>query len=266
MKKLSSLMLALLAVTLFTACGNDDEPTNKQTFTAPINSRAIDGDQVVFYQGSSKVEVDYTNMFIHFTADYKDSNGHTHNLTTSDMKLVSSIGTVYSFNNAASSASSGFDNFNGYIDFATGMMWYSFHDDNSLVVTTSQLLYAYATTTITNPDNGNHISHEQSAYLFALDSKGETCIMKVNNFIPNISGTVQAAEVQYADLTVTPTPTGYTITADEVESSYRGFYTITDLRFDITAQGHILNGTFKCGDLDFTVTGQLFPLQTELQD
>ena len=62
MKKLSFLLLSLLAVTLFTACGNEDEPVNKQSFTSTINCRAIDGDQVVFSQSSAKVELNYTDM------------------------------------------------------------------------------------------------------------------------------------------------------------------------------------------------------------
>ena len=56
MKKLSFLLFSLLAVTLFTACNdNNDEPDNKQTFTSTVNSRAIDGDDVVYSRGTGKV-------------------------------------------------------------------------------------------------------------------------------------------------------------------------------------------------------------------
>ena len=53
---------------------------------------------------------------------------------------------------------------------------------------------------------------------------------------------------------------GYTITADEAESSYRGFYTITDLDIELDTQGLIIGGSFKCSDLDFTLDGRMFPL------
>ena len=255
------MLLALLAVTMFTACGDDDEPVNKQTATMLINSRTIVKDSVAqFLQSAAKVELDYTNMFIKFTADFKDANGMTHTFTTSDMKMYTQSGTVYSFNNMASDTYAGFDQFVGYIDMASGVVWYSFDVDSVHVVSTSQLLYAYTTTTITNPDNGNHISHEQSAYLFALDSKGETCVMKISNFVDNVYGNIQAPEVQYNGLTVERTATGYIITADEVESSYKGYYTLTDLNITLDSQCQVIGGSFKCGDLDYTISGKLFPL------
>ena len=259
MKKLSLLLLSLLAVVMFTACGNDDEPVNKQNVTMVINNRAIDGDNVVFSQGSANVELNYTDMFIKFTADYKDANGQSHSLTTPDMKMTAVSSTVYTFNNIASSTYTGIDALAGYIDLASGMMWFSFDDGTSHVVTTTQLLYAYTTTSITNPETGNHYSHEQSAYLFALDTRGETCVMKISNFAPNVVGSVQASEIQYDGLTVTPTTTGYVITADEVESSYKGFYNITDVNFILDSQGQVISGSFKCNNLDFAITGKAFP-------
>ena len=259
MKKLSFLMLALLAVTLFTACGNDDEPENKQTFTAPINCRAIDGDQVVFSQGTSKVEVDFTNMKIKFVSDYKDIHGQSHTLTTPDMKLTNVSSSVYEFTSSAGQPGSAMiESLGGYIDMATGMMWYTINTGSGEVVCTSHLLYAYTNTTMTNPDNNNHGTHQRSAYLFVPDAKGETCILQISNFIASLNGAVVAQEVQYQGLTLTPTATGYTITADSVESSYKGYYTLTDVNITLDDQCRVMNGSFKCNDLDFTLSGGLF--------
>lgn len=252
-------LFAVLALVSLSACNESDEPTNIQTATMVINSRAIDGDDMVFSQGSSKVELDYTNMFIKFTADYRDINGQSHTITTPDMKLYIMNSSIYKFDNIASNEYTGIEQLTGYIDFATGMMWYSFKDASSKVVSSSQFLYAYTTTTVTNPDNGYHFSHEQSAYLFALDARGETCTMKISNFIPNINGSVQASEIQYKDLTVTPTTTGYIITADEVESSYKGFFSITDLNIILNNQCMVIGGSFKSNDLEFSINGSLFP-------
>ena len=259
MKKTLICLFAVLASVMFTACNNDDDHENKYEVTMAINNRAFNGDDVVFSQGTAKVEINYTNMFIKFTADYKDGNGQTHSITTPDMKLYSNKNTVYTFNNIASNTYTGIDQLTGYIDLATGMLWYTFDDGVSPVVSTSQLQYAYTTTTITNPDNDNHVSHDQSAYVFALDAKGESCIMQIYNFIPNITGSVQASEIQYKGLAVTLTTTGYHITASEVESSYKGFYTITDLDVLIDYNGHVMTGSFKCNDLDFDISGRLFP-------
>ena len=61
MKKLSVLFFSMLAVMLFTACTDNDDPVNKQSFTSTINSRAIDGNDVVFSQGTAKAEVNFTS-------------------------------------------------------------------------------------------------------------------------------------------------------------------------------------------------------------
>ena len=251
MKKLSFMLLALLAVTLFTACGNDDEPVNKQTVSMTVNNRAINGDQVVFSQATAKVEVNYTDMTIQFNTEYKDATEHSHSITTPTMKLTNEGGTVYSFGKGSNDVS-------GYIDFATGMTWFIINDNTGIVVSTSQLLYAYSTTTVTNPDNGNHFSHEHSAYLFALDSKCEKCTMQISNLIPNIAGSVEASEVQFNDLTVTASATGYTITAAEAQASNKT-YTITDLNINLSSQCQVINGSFKCKDLEFSITGKVFP-------
>jgi hypothetical protein len=252
MKKLSFMLLALLTVTLFTACGYDDKPENRQTVSMVINNRAIDGDQVVFSQANAKVEMNYTDMEIQINTEYKDVTEHSHTISTPTMALINMGGSVYSFGTSNNGEIS------GYIDFATGMTWFIINDNAGPVICTSQLLYAYTTTSVNNPDNGNHNSHEHSAYLFVLDSKCEKCILKISNFIPNIAGSVEASEVQFNDLTVTPTATGYTITAAQAEASNKS-YTITDLNVNLSSQCQVINGSFKCKDLDFAIMGKVFP-------
>ena len=260
MKKLSFLILSLLAVTMFTACNdNGDEPNNRQTISATINSRTIDGEDVIFSQSTAKVELNYSDMFIKITADYKDANGQSHSMTSPEMKMSSNGNSVYTFNNAASSAYNGIEILEGYIDFATGMMWYSFVVDGSTrVISTTHLLYAYTNTTLTNPETGNHGTHQQSAYLFVPDSKGETCVMRISNFMSNLNGAVDASEVQYNGLTLTPTTWGYTITASEVESNYKGYYTLTDVNITLSTQSQTMSGSFKCNGINYVINGGLF--------
>lgn len=258
MKKLYFLFFSLLAVTMFTACNDDEETVNKQTFSSTFNCRAYDGSQVTFSQNTAKVEVNFTDMTIQVTTAYKDIDGMAHTLTTKAMQMEQRSGSVYSFRELTDLGSP-----SGYIDIATGMMWLTFTPElgSTNYYCTTHLLYAYATTNITNPDNGLNYNHEKSAYMFVPDTRGETCVMSISNFTPNTVGSIEANEIQYDGLTMTPTADGYTITASEVEpTNYRGNYIITDLNFTLSNQGQVINGTFKCNDLEFKVTGDLFPI------
>lgn len=264
MKKLSFLLLSLMAVTLLTACGSDDDPVNKQTVSSIINNRAIDGEAVAFSQTNAKIELNYTDMTIQFTSEYRDLDGHSHTITTPAMPMKSSGNAVYSFNNMSASASTGIENFQGKIDMATGMLLYSFMQGSTHVVSTSHLLYAYTTTTLTNPENGNHGSHQQTSYLFAIDARGETCVMQLHNFVTTLNGTVDVAEVRYDGLTITPTLTGYTVTADKAESNFKGFYTLTDVTFSIDDQCNVINGSFMCNGIRHEIDGGLFGFNTPI--
>ena len=214
MKKLSFMLLALLTVTLFTACGNDDKPENRQTVSMVINNRAIDGEK------QSKYEVQFNDLTVTPTA-----TGYT--ITAAQAEASNKSYTITDLNVNLSSQCQ------------------IINDNAGPVICTSQLLYAYTTPSVNNPDNGNHNTHEHSAYLFVLDSKCEKCILRIS-------------EVQFNDLTVTPTATGYTITAAQAEASNKS-YTITDLNVNLSSQCQVINGSFKCKDLDFAIMGKVFP-------
>ena len=275
MKRLSIVLLSLLAVTMFTACGNDndepvnnkdDEPVNKQTVTMALNARWINtnigySNTIVFSQSTGKLELNYTDMTIKLSASYKDQNGATQLLETPEMKMKQLKGTVYDVEIVDGAVT--------YIplviDLGTGMLWYDnpISSSNSpRLVITSQLLYAYTTTAMRNEVNGNNGSHEQSAYVFVLDDKGETCSLYISNFMSTLNGAVDAPEVRYSGLTVTPTLDGYKITAGEVESNYKGFYTLTDVEFNVYSQCLSIQGSFKCNGLKYNVSGSLFPSST----
>lgn len=258
MKKLSFLLLSLMAVTLLTACGSDNEPVNKQTVSSVINNRVIDGDAVAFSQTSAKIELNYTDMTIQFTSEYRDIDGHSHTITTPEMPMKLANNAVYSFSNMSAATATDVENFQGKLDTATGMLLFSFNQGSSRVVSTSHLLYAYTTTTMTNPENGNHGSHQMTSYLFAIDTRGESCVMQLRNFVSTLSGNVDVAEVRYDGLTLTPTLTGYTITADKAESNFKGFYTITDLSISINDQCNVINGSFMCNGIKHEISGGLF--------
>ena len=254
MKKTSIFLLTILAVTMLTSCiGDDDPPVNKFTFPTLINNRVINGDEVYFSQTNANVELNYTDMTIQFNANYKDASGQTQNISTPVM-TITSMGNSSICKFGPSEAG-----IEGFIDVGSRMMWYHFTDGDHAVFTCNQPLYCYNTTTVTNPDNGNEYKNELSEYQFIIDEKGETCDMWISYFTPNIVGTIMAEKIKYTGLTVTPTTTGYTITASKTESNMNGYYTITDAEFMLNDQGLLLDGSFKCSDLDFKVSGRLYP-------
>lgn len=264
MKKLSFLMISLLAMTLFTACNKDDDDRiTKQSFSMVTNTRAFiyaNGNEAFFSQGTTKGEIDYTHMMFTFTADYKDPSGIPHTIALPSMKLESKTGNIYTFQVFDSEQSFEGEYLAGGIDFATGMLWYTFSVDGITYVSTSNLLYAYTVTKVTNPDNGNHFDHEQSAYLFAPDAKGQTCTMQISNFIPNISGAVELSEIKYEGLTLIPAIDGYVISGTDLEpTNFKGHHIITDLQILLNTQCTTINGSFKCNGLEFKLNGELLP-------
>ena len=101
MKKISILFFSLLAVLMFTACNNDDDPENIETYSPAINSRAINGDKVVFSQNTSIIEVNLTKMTVTINSSYKDCDGNSHKLNTSAMQLTQVSGYTFSFNSGS---------------------------------------------------------------------------------------------------------------------------------------------------------------------
>lgn len=250
MKKYIYYLFALTALVMFTSCLNEtDEPERKLSFTAPANCQAINGNDVAFSLGTSKVDLDFTGNLINFTLEYKDAEGKTRSMVTPQMKMTSVNSTAYQFST---------ESLNGYLDLPNLIMWFTFNDGNTKMVCVSELLYAYTSTTITNPDNGNHGTHNESAYSFVLDDKGETCALTIYNFMCNLNMAVDVTKVVFEGLTVTPTVTGYSITGNEIASSYNGLYTLTDVNFNLNNQGQVINGSFKCKGLEFAVTGNMF--------
>ena len=265
MKKYFYYLFALTAMVIFSSCiGNSDEPSTKQTLSGPINSRAIDGDKVVFSQGRIEIEVNFTDNLIKFTTDFKDANGQSHTLTTPEMQMKAVSFSTYEFTTSMSQqvGSNLGESLGGYLDLATGMMWFTINSGSGQVVCATHLLYAYTNTTITNPDNGNQSTHKQSAYYFTIDAKGETCTLNISNFICNMNVSVNYEIIQVDGLTLTPTTTGYAITADMAESTSK-VATVTDVNFILNEQCQVINGSFKCNGLEFNVTGSLFSLSQQ---
>jgi len=82
MKKFLFLSFSLLAVALLTACGSDGAPINKLTDSFTTNTRAIDGDNIVFSQNTVSIELNLTDMLFKFSNTYLDADKRPHTIST----------------------------------------------------------------------------------------------------------------------------------------------------------------------------------------
>lgn len=262
-KKLMTLLLAVLVMSLLTACSKDDESENKQKFTTAINNRACRNGVVVFSQGTAEVEINFnarTAMHtIKITSTYKDIDGQSRTLTTPEIEMPSLYGSpvrVYSFS-TTDNLGDGVRNLSGGIDIQTGIMRYTFQQDDYTMVCTTHLLFNNVITNIIDVA-GATINTNMSSYLFMLDSNAKTCVMQISNFVPGVNGAVQAAVVEYNGLKVTITDDGYLIKADQAKASQGNYYDLTDVDVTIDRDCTHFSGSFNTKLSRHEFSGNLF--------
>lgn len=263
MKKLMTLLLAVLAMSLLTACSNDDDHENKQKFTTAINNRACRNGVVVFSQGTAEVEINFNARTamrtIKITSTYKDIDGQSRTLTTPEIEMPSLYGSpvrVYSFS-TTDNLGDGVRNLSGGIDIQTGIMRYTFQQDDYTMVCTTHLLFNNVITNIIDVA-GATINTNMSSYLFMLDSNAKTCVMQISNFVPGVNGAVQAAVVEYNGLKVTITDDGYLIKADQAKASQGNYYDLTDVDVTIDRDCTHFSGSFNTKLSRHEFSGNLF--------
>lgn len=262
-KKLMTLLLAVLAMSLLTACNNDDESDHKQIFTTAINNRACRNGLIVFSQGTAEVEINFIAITamrtIKITSTYKDIDGQLRTLTTPEIEMPSAYGSpvrVYSFS-MNDNLGDGVKNLHGSIDMQSGMLWYAFQQDDYTMVCTTHLLFNNVITSITDV-MGATINTNMSSYLFMLDSNAMTCVMQISNFVPGVNGAVQAAVVEYKGLNVTITDAGYIIKADQAKSTQDSYYDLTDVDVTIDRDCTHFSGSFNTKVSRHEFSGNLF--------
>lgn len=262
-KKLMTLLLAVLAMYLLTACDKDDKNENKQKFTTAINNRACKDGVVIFSQGTAEVEINFdarTAMStIKITSTYKDIDGQSRTLTTPELEMPSPYGSpigVYSFS-TTEDLGDGVRNLKGTIDIQTGMMRYTFQQDDYTIVCTTHLLFNNVITKIIDP-MGATINTNMSSYLFMLDSNAKTCIMQISDFVPAANGAVQAAVVEYKGLNVMITDQGYIIKADQAKATQGSYYDLTDVDIAVDRDCSHFSGSFNTKVSRHEFSGDLF--------
>ena len=263
-KKLMTLLLAVLAMYLLTACDKDDKNENKQKFTTAINNRACKDGVVIFSQGTAEVEINFdarTAMrTIKITSTYKDIDGQARTLTTPEMTIPSANDSpvrVYTFS-TTENLGDGAKNLSGSLDTQTRTMRYTFQQDDYTIVCTTHLQFNNVITKIIDP-MGASINTNMSAYLFMLNSNANSCVMQISNFIPGVNGAGQADIIEYKNLNVTITDKGYLIKADEAKSTLDDrYYDLTNVAITIDRDCSHFSGSFNTKVSRHEFSGNLF--------
>jgi len=255
-------LFAFVALMGLSACDDSDDPVSTISYTVDTNNRALSQENPMtdprFSQTTTEITLDMNNYTIALTGSVVlTEGGETVHFTTPTVKLSYNYSGYYVFmsNETNNTRVTGV---NGYLDYSTGMLWYYYEIDGLYwVYASSHLLYATTTTTITS-ETGSPYTHSWSAYCFVLDSSGKTCQLQISNLVTSSTGTVTSSVVKFNGLTVVPTRTGYTITADELTSTEDGSYKLKNVKFEITDQGLTLAGSFAIDEHNFAVSGKAF--------
>jgi hypothetical protein len=264
-KKLMTLLLAVLAMYLLTACDEDvknDKKENVQKFTSVINNRACRNGVVIFSQSTADVEIKFngSTRTIKITSTYKDIDGQARTLTTPEMTIPSASGSpvrVYSFS-TTQNLGDGAKNLSGNLDTQTRTMRYTFQLDDYTIVCTTHLQFNDVITKIIDP-MGASINTNMSAYLFMLNSNANSCVMQISNFIPGVNGAGQADIIEYKNLNVTITDKGYLIKADEAKSTLDDrYYDLTNVDITIDRDCSHFSGSFNTKVSRHEFSGNLF--------
>ena len=150
-------LFAFLTLVMFTSCNSDDDYESKQSFTAVLNNRAVNGTDVMFSQSNATIELNYNNSTIQITSDFKDVDGQTYKINTPAMPMSIAATGIYAFSSSSVSGNADISGINGFIDLNNYTMWYTLGTNGgSSVYTTTHLYYTNTTTVITNVDGNTY--------------------------------------------------------------------------------------------------------------
>ncbi len=262
---------------LFTACGDDDEPTHNTLLTRSYTllnhvTDAATGNVLAVTKGSVNYKIDVTNLVGDANFGVKLDGSNETPFSLSGVKLENPSYGIYKFANATPAAS--ITGFTGLVDFNEESTQLSFITGGKYRVcaTLPEIFYTKCNTVSTYIDGttDNH-KEDRPMYQFEINPDNMTAkviVMTFNDtktyrYILNCTGN---------GANVVATPEGYTITADKlVTTTYyqqggkvendesitdesKKFYNIYNLNAKLDIFGNTLEASFKLGDKISVVT------------
>jgi hypothetical protein len=147
----------------------------------------------------------------------------------------------------------------GSFDYITGTLYLEYTVNGTYTVkSTSSLAYPYTETQMIDTAHTTSAwTQNQAVYLFDVNTSTNKANISIYYIQTEKDG--QNHVLQYSGAQVTPTRTGYVITADTLKaiSDYKVYY-LRNAKFTIDNNWHSLNGTFQLDNQQATVKGGLF--------
>ncbi len=263
MKHFLTAIVSLTLLVLASSCSND--PDNSYSYSSDTYNRSTSNSS-----GSeslmSKATVDYTFHTGDNTLDITTSStpyaGDARVSFTAKVNVTyNQTGGFYTFGTSTVTATGAtVTGLSGRFDLYTGTLYMTYTVDGTYTVTSASCLtYPYAQTSMT--DTAHSTSpwvQNQAVYNFDVNTTKNTATISIY-YLTNAQNSSSYLTLQYSGAQVTPTRTGYVITADTLKaiSDYKVYY-LRNAKFTIDNNWHSLNGTFQLDNQQATVKGGLF--------
>lgn len=262
MKHFLTAIVSLTLLVLASSCSND--PDNSYSYSSDTYNRSTSNSS-----GSeslmSKATVDYTFHTGDNTLDITTSStpyaGDARVSFTAKVNVTyNQTGGFYTFGTSTVTATGAtVTGLSGRFDLYTGTLYMTYTVDGTYTVkSTSSLAYPYTETQMIDTAHTTSAwTQNQAVYLFDVNTSTNKANISIYYIQTEKDG--QNHVLQYSGAQVTPTRTGYVITADTLKaiSDYKVYY-LRNAKFTIDNNWHSLNGTFQLDKQQANVKGGLF--------
>lgn len=262
MKHFLTAIVSLTLLVLASSCSND--PDNSYSYSSDTYNRSTSNSS-----GSeslmSKATVDYTFHTGDNTLDITTSStpyaGDARVSFTAKVNVTyNQTGGFYTFGTSTVTATGAtVTGLSGRFDLYTGTLYMTYTVDGTYTVTSASCLtYPYAQTSMT--DTAHSTSpwvQNQAVYNFDVNTTKNTATISIY-YLTNAQNSSSYLTLQYSGAKVTPSATGYVITADSL-SAVSGYtaYHLRKAQFNISSDWQSFNGSFQLNDRMVTAHGSL---------
>ena len=275
MKKITLLLLGLVAMTGMVSCNNED-PEQIVQFQQEFYIRSVNNDDnsVKFSKSMSLVNADFTSGEMDLTISVKLDD--THSATVQIKRLVlnyDAMSGLFTISKGATTTVEGgavVGFFTGTLDNNTNIMYVNFEADGKYnVACTTRLLYPYGVMNSTYEKNGTKKTCKDNDFALAIELNEDGTKAKFTLYNVLLEDEQDMViYIDYASAAVTPKIDGYYIEAATLEATIDNIakkdYDITDFKATLTGHGRYIEGSFTIGGHEVTFKAKMLNDSTVL--